>query len=75
MKMTDMLKMTAPVLKMLSRHGVFMDDWKYVEAYEQFRRMREIGVKYDEAIRIVAEETSFKARTLERAFKRLRKEC
>lgn len=75
MRMADFLRIMAPALKMLSRRGLFLDDWKYVEAYEQYRHMRSLGVKQREAVRILAEETKVSHRTLERAFRRLAGEC
>lgn len=75
MKVVELLKLGAETLKTMSRNGIFVDDWKYVEAYEQFLRMRELGVKYDTAIREVSNSLHVTKRTLQRAFKRLSKEC
>lgn len=75
MKVVELLKLGAETLKTMSRNGIFVDDWNYVEAYEQFLRMRELGVKYDTAIREVSNSLHVTKRTLQRAFKRLSKEC
>lgn len=50
MKIVEALKMGAELLKFMSRNDIYIDDWKYIDAYEQFCRMRELGVKYDNAI-------------------------
>ena len=34
MKVVELLKLGAETLKTMSRNGIFVDDWKYVEAYE-----------------------------------------
>lgn len=75
MKVYEMLKLGTETLKMMSQHGIFVDDWKYVEAYENFLRMRELGVKYDIAITEVSSSLRVTRRTLQRAFKRLSREC
>ncbi len=75
MKAVELLKLGAETLKTMSRNGIFVDDWKYIDAYEDFRRMRELGVKYDVAIKDVANSLHVTKRTLQRAFKRLSKEC
>ena len=75
MKVVELLKLFAEMLKKMSRNGIYIDDWKYVEAYEHFQRMRELGVKYDTAIREAANGIHVTRRTLQRAFKRLSKEC
>ena len=75
MKVYEMLKLGSETLKTMSRHGIFRDDYRYVDAYEQFRNMRDLGVKYDTALAILAKERHISRRTLQRAFKRLSKEC
>ncbi len=75
MKVIELLKLGTETLKMMSQNGIFVDDWKYVEAYEHFQRMRELGVKYNVAIKEAANGIHVTKRTLQRAFKRLSKEC
>lgn len=75
MKVVELLKLGAEMLKTMSRNGILVDDWKYVDAYEHFKRMRELGVKYDVAIRNVASSLHVPKRTLQRAFRRLSRDC
>lgn len=75
MKVYEMLKLGSETLKMMSRHGIFLNDYLYVDAYEQFRHMRSLGVKYDHALDELAREHNIAKRTLQRAFKRLSLEC
>jgi hypothetical protein len=75
MKVYEMLKLGTETLKTMSRNGIFLNDYEYLEVYERFRNMRSNGVKYDSAIIEVANELHIAKRTLQRAFKRLSKEC
>ena len=75
MKMIELLKISAEALKLMSRNGIYLEDYKYVEAYDQFLRMRLFGIKYRAAIRMLADEWKVGERTLQRAFRRLEKEC
>lgn len=75
MKVYEMLKLGAETLKTMSRNGIYLKDYEYLDAYERFKRMRGHGVKYDCAIMDISEELCIAKRTLQRAFKRLSREC
>lgn len=75
MKVVELLKIGAELLKRMSKTDVKRDDWKYIEAYEHFLHMRSLGIKHRESIRIVARENNVSQRTLERVFERLRRTC
>ena len=75
MKVIELLKISKESLKLMSKNGILLEDYKYVEAYEQFLRMRLFGVKYRAAISMLAEDWHVGERTLQRAFARLSKEC
>jgi len=75
MKVTELLKISSEALKLMSENGIYLDDYKYVDAYEQFLRMRMFGIKYRSAISMLAQERGIGERTLQRAFKRLAREC
>lgn len=75
MKVYEMLKLGAETLKMMSQNGIFLNDYLYVDAYEQFRHMRSLGVKYEQALDELARERNIAKRTLQRAFKRLSMDC
>ena len=75
MKVYEMLRLGTETLKTMSRHGIFVDDYKYVDAYFEFVRMRSLGVKYDVALMEISSERNVSKRTLQRAFKRLSMEC
>ena len=75
MKVYEMLKLGSETLKTMSRNGIYLDDYKYLEAYEQYKRMRYLGVKYNTSLMEIAKDLKTTKRTLQRAFKRLSKEC
>lgn len=75
MKVIELLKISTEALKLMSQNGILLEDYKYVEAYEHFLRMRLFGIKYRAAISMLAEEWHVGERTLQRAFARLSKEC
>ena len=59
----------------MSRNEVNRDDWRFVPMYEEFLEMRQKGVKYREAVRMLAEEYRVSRATVERAIRRLEGEC
>lgn len=73
MKAVELLKIFREALNMMSKNGILLEDYKYVEAYEHFLQMRMCGVKYRAAIAILAKERNVGERTLQRAFNRLSK--
>lgn len=75
MKIVELLSVGREMLKLMSENDVMIDDWKYVEAYFTFRQMRRNMVKFRVAIRELADKYNVSTRTMERAIKRLEKEC
>lgn len=75
MKVIELLKIGAEMLKLMSKNEVNRDDWRFVPMYEEFRQMRNKGVKYREAVRMLAEDYHISRATVERAIKRLESDC
>ena len=75
MKVVELLKIGAEMLKLMSRNEVNRDDWRFVPMYEDFQEMRDKGVKYREAVRMLAEDYHVSRATVERAIKRLDSDC
>lgn len=75
MKVIELLKIGGEMLKLMSRNEVNRDDWRFVPMYEEFQQMRNNGVKYREAVRILAEDYHISRATVERAIKRLDADC
>ena len=75
MKVIELLKIGGEMLKLMSRNEVNRDDWRFVPMYEEYKEMRDKGVKYREAVRILAEDYHISRATVERAIKRLDADC
>lgn len=74
MKVVELLKIGAEMLKVMSENDVMRDDFRFVKMYEEFQNMRQCEVKYREAIRMLSEDYGIGRSTIERAFSRLGKE-
>lgn len=75
MKKVELLKILREGLKMLSESEVMRDDYKYIGLYEEFQNMRRVGLKYREAVRMLAKEHQMGRATVERVISRLEGEC
>lgn len=75
MKVVELLKLGSEMLKLMSKHDVCRDDWRFVTMYEEFSEMRRKGVKYREAVRMMAEDYNVSRATIERAIRRLEGDC
>lgn len=74
MKVVELLKIGGELLKLMSDNEVSRDDWRFVSLYEEFRHMRELGVKYREATRMLSEDYGISRATVERVVSRLDKD-
>lgn len=75
MKVVELLKIGGELLKTMSENDVKRDDWRYVKMYKEFMAMRGKGVKYSAAIQMLSEEYGTSKASVERAIRRLGKEC
>ena len=75
MKVVELLKIGAEMLKLMSKNDVLRDDWRFVPMYESYKAMRSNGLKYRECIRMLSEEYNVSRATIERAIRRLEGEC
>lgn len=75
MKVVELLKIGSEMLKLMSENDVKRDDYRYVKMYHEYQNMRENGVKYRSAIRMLAEDYHVSRATVERVISRLDKEC
>lgn len=75
MKVIELLKIGCEMLKLMSQNEVNRDDWRFVPMYDEFQQMRKNGVKYREAVRMLAEDYHVSRATVERAIKRLESDC
>lgn len=75
MKVIELLKIGGEMLKLMSENEVNRDDWRFVPMYEEFKEMRDKGLKYREAVRMLAEDYHVSRATVERAIRRLEADC
>ena len=75
MKVVELLKIGKELLKMMSENDVKRDDYKFVKMYQEYLTMRKNGVKYRATIQMLSEEYSTSKASVERAIRRLSKDC
>lgn len=75
MKKIELLKIMREGLKKLSEGEVMRDDFRHISLFEEFQAMRSNGLKYREAVRMLAEDYAISRATVERIVKRLPGEC
>lgn len=75
MKVIELLKIGGEMLKVLSKCDVSRDDWRFIELYEDFMKMRSEGLKYRACVMVLSEKYHVSRATVERAVKRLSAEC
>ena len=75
MKVVELLKIGGELLKLMSEHDVKRDDYKFVKMYHEYLNMRRNGVKYRAVIQILSEEYHTSKASIERAIRRLGREC
>jgi flagellar basal body rod protein FlgB len=75
MKAVELLKIGKELLKMMSENDVKRDDYKFVKMYQEYLAMRKNGVKYRAVIQMLSEEYHTSKASIERAIRRLGKDC
>jgi len=75
MKLVDLVKIGAEMLKMMSENDVKLNDWKYVKMHEEYVKMRAEGIKYRAVIAILADKYNTSEASIERIVRRLSKDC
>ncbi len=75
MKVVELLRIGKELLKLMSENDVKRDDYKFVKMYQEYLTMRKNGVKYRATIQMLSEEYSTSKASVERAIRRLSKDC
>jgi hypothetical protein len=75
MKVVELLQIGREMLKLMSENDVKRDDYRFVKMYQEYSNMRKSGVKYRMVIQMLAEEYHTSSASIERAIRRLGKEC
>mgnify|MGYP006379089447 CR=1 FL=1 len=74
MKVIDLVKFSREMLKTLSENEVKTGDWKYVKMYEEYRHMRDIGLKYRYVIAELAATHNISRSKIERIIRRFERD-
>ena len=74
MKAAELLKLGAELLKKMSQSELRIDDYRYIEAYNEFVELRVKDVKYSYAIYLISKKYGISESTLKRIIRRLGKE-
>lgn len=75
MKVVELLKIGGELLKLMSENDVKRDDYMFVTMYQEYLTMRKRGVKYRAVIQMLADEYHTSKASIERAIRRLGKDC
>ncbi len=75
MKVVELLEIGGKMLKLMSENDVNRDYYRFVPMYKEYLNMRDAGIKYREAVRILAEDYGTSKASIERAIKKLSQEC
>ena len=71
MKRLELLKLNAEMLKLLSHLGLRLEDFRFIDAYEEYLEMRERGDKVEIILSELAKKYHTSESTIKRAFRRL----
>ena len=73
MEIAEIVKIGRELLKLMSENDVRIGDWKYLKMYEEYKRMRENGVKYRYAVSELSTSYNISRSNVERIIRRLGK--
>lgn len=74
MKVAELVKISCELLKMLSKHEVKTDDYRYVEMYYEYLRLRGRKEKYRYVTQELANKYGVSRSTVERVIQRFRRD-
>ena len=75
MKVVELLKIGGELLKVMSENDVKRDDYRFVKMYHEYLNMRKAGIKYRAVIQMLSEEYNTSKASVERAIRRLGRDC
>lgn len=75
MKIVEILKIGREMLKMLSENDSNINDWRYIELYEEFTAMRRNGMKVRGIALELSEKYGVGVSTVFKVVRRFGKEC
>lgn len=74
MKFANIVSLGAKMLEELSKHGGTIQDWKYLQMYQEFVTSREAGERYRSVIEKLSAKYKLSKTKIERIIRRFRKE-
>lgn len=74
MKVVIFLETCGKILELMSKHDIRVSDYKYVDLYMDYVRMREKGIKYIAVIMELSEKYDISESTVKRIVKRFSKD-
>lgn len=74
MKVVDFLKVGSEFLKVMSNFGLRCDDYKYIEMYDDYVKMREEGHKVDYILAVLSGKYKMSESTIKRIVRRFSNE-
>ena len=75
MKVVELLKIGGELLKLLSKTDSNMQDWRYIELYDEFVMMKKRRMKVRAIARELSEKYSIGVSTVYKIVKRLSRDC
>lgn len=75
MKIADFIKINTETLKMLSKNGVYIDDYQYMELYDDYTDMLNNKEKKEYIHEVLKRKYNVSKRTQQRIIKRLSAIC
>lgn len=75
MKAIDVVKIMAVGMEILSKSDIRTKDYRYINLYEEYCRMRREGHKYEYAVARLAKEYRISESSVSRLIRRLGKDC
>jgi Mn-dependent DtxR family transcriptional regulator len=73
MEALDFLRLVEKMLKKMSDCDLRIDDYKHIEMYEEYARMRQNGEKVDYILRFLSDKHKLSESTIKRIVRRLSK--
>lgn len=75
MKVADLVKFSGEMLKRLHDSGITMDDYRYLQMYEEFEQMKSKGEKTTWIVADLSRRHQICERKVYKVIKRFRRDC
>lgn len=74
MKIVEFLRIGYELLKLMSNFGLKCEDYKYIEMYDEYSRLRSNGEKTDYILAVLSDKYKLSESTIKRVIRRFSKE-